>query len=200
MSIGFTTSESASRKTTFSYSLELPQFELAEIVDRIVEGRLVALVEGRGAMQRLAAVALLNASETCGWLHRHDAAAFPLELVEMLRLVRSPARRAGAVVPVQRSERASASAPRPYSSLVTSVAKARRAGARETGIRVAAGGFSIGPSPSRRIECLRLTGCRADMRHCHGESVTVAGPAGQPPAFGRARFARVSGGSFSSAS
>ena len=39
---------------------ELPQLELAEIVDRVVEGRLVALVEGRGAMQRLAAVALLE--------------------------------------------------------------------------------------------------------------------------------------------
>ena len=37
---------------------ELPELELAKIVDRIVEGRLVALVEGRRAMQRLAAVAL----------------------------------------------------------------------------------------------------------------------------------------------
>ena len=45
---------------------ELPELELAEIVDGIVEGGLVALVEGRGAVESLAAVALLKASETGG--------------------------------------------------------------------------------------------------------------------------------------
>ena len=107
---------------------ELPQLELAEIVDRVVEGRLVALVEGCGAVQRLAAVALAERLGDLRLPDGHDAAAFPLELVEMLRLGGGEhddrRRRAGPAERAHQRERAEA---------VFLVGDERRVGARRAG-------------------------------------------------------------------
>ena len=102
MSIGFTTTESASRKTILSYSVSFHSSSLQKLSTGSWKAGLLPLLKGAA---RCSASRLCRSLERVGdgrLADRHDAAAFALELVEMLGLSRRQ-HQERRPVPVQRA-------------------------------------------------------------------------------------------------